>query len=41
MKQFLLLIRENADYGNLSIEEMEATKKYNRPKLHQGKNSKD
>ena len=24
MKQFLLLIRENADYGNLSVEEMEA-----------------
>ena len=24
MKQFLLLIRENADYGDLSIEEMEA-----------------
>lgn len=24
MKQFLLLIRENADYGHLSVEEMEA-----------------
>ncbi len=24
MKEFLLLIRENAEYGNLSVEEMEA-----------------